>query len=120
MMRQTISYPPTVENGDLKLSREVDCDFEAIAAVLETRPMERIMRPYTFGYEPDLFRPIPNADIPAYRIEVTLLDQIPQLVECLCRGSFVEERGELQVPIYFRSISGEAKTSMVIGGVIVG
>lgn len=118
MVRQTLSYPLEAVNGDLKLSNGIACDFEAIAAVLETRPGERIMRPFTFGYEPALFEPIPSPDIPAKRIEVSLLDQVPQIVQCYCQGSLVESEGELRVDVYFVSTEGEAKAQMKITGVV--
>lgn len=73
-----LTYPLTLSNGGLSTSIDINLIKEGICSVLETRPLERIMRP-RYG-TPDLaFQAHPNPSIVAERVRQQLELQLPSV-----------------------------------------
>jgi len=75
---QSIKYPLTITNGSLVFSTNIDIIVDRIFSVLETRPHERVESP-NYGTPSFIFDTVNNVTLILARIEVALLEQIPEL-----------------------------------------
>jgi len=75
---QSIKYPLTIANGSLVFSTNVDIIVDRIFSVLETRCHERVESP-NYGTPSFIFDTVNNVTLILARIEVALLEQIPEL-----------------------------------------
>ena len=77
-MLRAIKYPLTITNGSLAFSTDVDIIVDRIFSVLETRPGERLEQ-NSYGTPSFIFDTVNNVTLILARIEVALLEQIPEL-----------------------------------------
>ena len=89
MTLRSITYPLTASNGTLAFSEDSRVLVERIFSVLETRPSERIERP-EYGSPNFLFSNVNTETIILGRIEVALLEQIPELRGLNLSGSIAD------------------------------
>ena len=75
---QSIKYPLTITNGSLVFSTNIDIIVDRIFSVLETRPGERLEQ-NSYGTPSFIFDTVNNVTLILARIEVALLEQIPEL-----------------------------------------
>ena len=75
---QSIKYPLTITNGSLAFSSGISIIIDRIFSVLETRPHERVEYP-NYGTPSFIFDTVNNVTLILARIEVALLEQIPEL-----------------------------------------
>ena len=75
---QSIKYPLTLINGSLAFSTNIDIIVDRIFSVLETRCHERVESP-NYGTPSFIFDTVNNVTLILARLEVALLEQIPEL-----------------------------------------
>ena len=95
-----LTYPLTLQNGNLGTSQDLSLVEQHIISVLETRPYERIMRG-GYGFDPMIFHTLePNA-INA-RIHQAVTSQVPEVRELQVLGSIApKEEGTYQVTLRY-------------------
>ena len=76
---RSIQYPLTLINGSLAFSTDVAIIIDRIFSVIETRVGERIEHPISYGTPSFIFDTVNNVTLILARIEVALLEQIPEL-----------------------------------------
>ena len=79
MPLKSIAYPLTITNGSLAFSADLGIIVDRIFSVLETRPGERIEHPISYGTPSFIFDTVNNVTLILARLEVALLEQIPEL-----------------------------------------
>jgi len=79
MPLKSIAYPLTITNGSLAFSADVGIIVDRIFSVLETRVGERIEHPISYGTPSFIFDTVNNVTLILARLEVALLEQIPEL-----------------------------------------
>ena len=84
---RSIQYPLTITNGSLSFSTNGAIIVDRIFSVLETRVGERIERPVQYGTPSFIFDTVNNVTLILARIEVALLEQIPELKQLNLSGS---------------------------------
>ena len=85
-MIKAIQYPLTITNGSLSFSTDVNIIVDRIFSVLETRPTERLEQ-NSYGTPSFIFDTVNNVTLILARIEVALLEQIPELKQLNLSGS---------------------------------
>lgn len=88
-LRRGYSYPFQIEGGSLKLSEDLDLTREAIQQVLETIPLERVMRA-NYGTPDYVFSATPLPVI-IERIRISLETQIPEVASFEITGSINDD-----------------------------
>ena len=83
---RSVSYPLTITNGSLAFSTNVNIIVDRIFSVLETRCHERVESP-NYGTPSFIFDTVNNVTLILARIEVALLEQIPELKQLNLSGS---------------------------------
>lgn len=86
-MIKSIAYPLIITNGSLAFSTDINIIVDRIFSVLETRVGERIERPVQYGTPSFIFDTVNNVTLILARIEVALLEQIPELKQLNLSGS---------------------------------
>ena len=85
-MIKSIAYPLIITNGSLAFSTDVNIIVDRIFSVLETRCHERVESP-NYGTPSFIFDTVNNVTLILARIEVALLEQIPELKQLNLSGS---------------------------------
>lgn len=85
-MIKSIAYPLTITNGSLAFSSGIAIIVDRIFSVLETRPTERLEQ-NSYGTPSFIFDTVNNVTLILARIEVALLEQIPELKQLNLSGS---------------------------------
>ena len=83
---RSIQYPLTITNGSLAFSTNGAIIVDRIFSVLETRPTERLEQ-NSYGTPSFIFDTVNNVTLILARIEVALLEQIPELKQLNLSGS---------------------------------
>jgi len=78
-MLRSIAYPLRIKNGSLDFSADVQIIIDRIFSVIETRVGERIEHPISYGTPSFIFDTVNNVTLILARLEVALLEQIPEL-----------------------------------------
>ena len=76
--KRGFSYPLSIEDGGLRLSTDYDLVKEAIFSVIETRLLERIMRP-NLGMPEYIFTAVYDKTIIAEQIRQALQTQVAEV-----------------------------------------
>lgn len=84
VQRRGVSYPLQIVNGSLRVSEDYDLIREAIASVLETRQLERVLRP-DYGTPDFVFSTVSRNGAIAERMQLSLEQQIDD-AECRVIG----------------------------------
>lgn len=98
--KRGLTYPLTLDGGNLATTQDLSLVEEHIISVLETRPYERIMRG-SYGFDPMIFHTLePNA-INA-RIHEAVTSQVPEVRDLQVIGSVsATEEGTYQVTLRY-------------------
>ena len=100
-MMRGLTYPLSIEDGNLTISTNLGLVEEHIISVLETRPRERVMRG-GYGFDPKIFSTLePNA-INA-RIHKAVSKHVPEVEELEVRGRVsTEDEGLYDVLLLYK------------------
>ena len=94
----SISYPLAIVDGDLALSRGVQCVYDAMRSVIETIPLERAFRP-RYGTPDPLFKAVQDPATIAQVYRNALITQIEALRDVSIETDFDEANGVLLLTV---------------------
>jgi hypothetical protein len=87
-----LTYPLSVRNGQLSLSRDAKLVEEHILSVLETRPFERVLRA-DYGLKDQIFNTIKPQEINSFII-LSIQENVPEVRDLEISGNWERKADE--------------------------
>lgn len=108
--RQDFAYPLRISsNGGLELASDDELIQDRIRALIETRPLEMIMRS-GYGLSDQAFTALPSPEVIAERVRQVLEIQLGNEIVPFIGSRLDAENGVLELEINWQRVSGNGDT----------